>query len=596
VKRASLFLLCLAPILAFSADLDKADKELQRVEAELPGLKAKFIGTSKELTAEEVQKRIRDGQTYFLLKDYVRSSILLFDIVEDPKNKTHPGYTDAIYYLAESLYRNGNTRGARGFYQELSLTENAYRPDALLRLLEAAIVNEEESRIDELLLDTKDVTSPSGTLHHMIGKALFLRGRLDESFASFSRVPETDDLALAAKYYQGVVRLAQAKKLLDAARTPEKPMFVPEDAARVLDEAREIFIAATNMSIRPEQTELLWMSHLALGRIYHELGKEDDAAKEYLAIPTSSESFAASRYEAAWVFIAQNDLKRAYTNLESMRLFVKEGPIVAETMILQGSLLSNLKRYPEALNQYQDLRQIFTPIEKQINETLSTAQQPEDLIKTRLEKEGLLDARDLLPPLARAWMEPSDLVKRSLELQEDLRLIDANIKECNEIAALLESKLSGKSSIESFPILNDGRQKGLSLLDVVYASRDEAVSVLVKELAPLATPAEKAKLDELGKEQQRVEDLFKTIPKSKDSYKEREKKFSERFSELLRRQHQMALRVDGLSARLVALRKYYNDTKAEKNLTPEQDADFILKIDRLEAINVTLAGFRRAAR
>ena len=573
-------------MLVFGADLEKADKNLQRAEAEIATLQAKYIGSSKPPSPEEIQKRIRNGQTYFLLKDYVRSSILLFDIVEDPRNKTHPAYADAVYYLAESLYRNGNIRGARGLYQELALSENPYRPDALLRLLEAATNNQEDQRIDELLLDAKDLPQPSPALSHLTGKALFARKRYDEAFRAFAKVPASDELGLPALYYQGVTRLAQAKALLDAARTPESPMIVTEEANRFLEEATGIFQKALNATIRPEQTELLWLSHLALGRIYHELGKEDDAAKEYLSIPTSSESFPVSRYEVAWVFIAQNDLKRAYTNLESMRLFVKEGPIISEVLILEGSILSNLKRYPEALATYEDLRQTFSPIEVQINETLLRI--PEENFKTKLEQEGIIDARDLLPPLARDWMEPSELVKRSLELQEDLRLVDANIKECDEIAALLESKLGGKSNIESFSILNEGRQKGLSLLDAVYAVRDEAVSSMAAELLPFASAEEKGKLNELGREQQRVEDLFKTIPKSRDDYKDREETISDRFSELLRRQHQMALKVDGLSARLVALKKYHNDTKATKGLTAAQDAEFNSKLERLSAINVTL--------
>jgi hypothetical protein len=144
VRRTWFLPLGLIPTLVFAADLDKAEKTLQRAETEIATLQGRYIGSPKPPSQEEVQKKIKDGQIYFLLKDYVRSSILLFDIVEDPRNKTHPAYADAVYYLAESLYRNGNVRGARSFYQELALSENAYRPDALLRLLELAVANREE--------------------------------------------------------------------------------------------------------------------------------------------------------------------------------------------------------------------------------------------------------------------------------------------------------------------------------------------------------------------------------------------------------------------------------------------------------------------
>lgn len=562
-----------APAMAGAADLDKTSKALAKAEEEIRNLPSQYIGAGADRTAEEQARKLQQGEFYFLVKDYLRASILLLDVVDDPATKSNPKYPDLLYYLAESLYLNGNPLAARPYYEELSqISASPFRADAGLRLLEMALSTGDTAPIESALLFAAAIPSPNAELSYVIGKALFFLGRYDEATVAFARVPPKNENELPAAYYLGVIRVAQGKAILDAARATDPAAAVPEESKKILEDAKGLFRAALKIKAREGQGELLWLCHLALGSIHHELGEYDNAAKEYLSIPTSSESYGASRYQVAWSFIAQGDLARAYTTLETMRLVVSEGPIISEVQILEGSILLELKRYPEALSAYETLRSTFEPIRDQIQKTLTDTQDLQGYFRARLESGSLRDARDLMPPLARPWIDPPELAKRALVIQEDLNLIEANIKECDEIVALLEGKLRGKSRIETFPTLNEGRQRGLALSTALAAYRDDAVEEMAAVLLPSATPTEKTRLDELAEERRKAEDLFSTLPKSRDAYKDREIDVEKRFRDLEKRAHKLTLAASGLEARLIALEKYYEDTRAARALSPDEDA------------------------
>src|SRR6185436_15380836 len=66
-----------------------------------------------------VERRLREGEIHYLLNDYLRASIVLLDVVDDPTNKNHPRYDECLYLLAESLAKSKNYSGAKQYFEEL---------------------------------------------------------------------------------------------------------------------------------------------------------------------------------------------------------------------------------------------------------------------------------------------------------------------------------------------------------------------------------------------------------------------------------------------------------------------------------------------
>ena len=85
-----------------------------------------------------LRKRLADGQLNFLLKDYVRASIILFDAVENNPGNRGIAWYEALFYLAESLYHNRNYISASTHYQTLVKHKKRHYDKALVRLMEIA--------------------------------------------------------------------------------------------------------------------------------------------------------------------------------------------------------------------------------------------------------------------------------------------------------------------------------------------------------------------------------------------------------------------------------------------------------------------------
>jgi tetratricopeptide (TPR) repeat protein len=573
-----LSLLALQPLSAVAQDLSAREKEIAAIEAELPVLGSRYLRAPEPSSPEAIQEQAQQGQLYYFLKDYVRASTILWDLVEDPANKTHPSYPEAIFHLADSLYHNGNWLAARFYFEQIRVNPlSKYREQALLRLLEMSEEAQDPSIRDALIADAKDLPKVGSALGYALGKALFAKKNYADALAYFSLVPSSDPNKLPALYFQGTTRVAEAKRLIDDA-VAKNQEGTPEAATKLLEEAKELFRKAVTTKPTESQQEIRWLSHLALARIHYEFGKYDDASKEYLDIPTSSESYAVARYELAWVYIAQKELSKAYTTLNTIRLYISEGPILADVLLLQGSIYNELGRFSEAMSSYESLLTSFAPIQKQLQETLSAAAVPTEYFRSMIVEGKATDARDLLPSLARPWVESTPLLERVLKLQDELRLIEANMRECDQIIDLIEGKLSGRSRIESFPALAAGKLKALTLYDQLLLLRKDALSVMGKELLPSAIEEERKKLESLFAELATVDLYLQTIPKGKERFDERTLEIKERFSSLLSRNRKLALGLDGLSARQTALEKFYRDSKSAGTLSKEELASLETKI------------------
>ena len=59
-----------------------------------------------------VEERLTDGELFYRLKDYVRASIILTDVVDN--HPQHRAVPDALFLLGESLYAAGATVSPAG--------------------------------------------------------------------------------------------------------------------------------------------------------------------------------------------------------------------------------------------------------------------------------------------------------------------------------------------------------------------------------------------------------------------------------------------------------------------------------------------------
>src|SRR5690606_40870878 len=59
------------------------------------------------------------GEVQYLLGDWRTASIIFQDLVSDPESAKDPNHPEALFFLADALYQQGNLYGARIYLREL---------------------------------------------------------------------------------------------------------------------------------------------------------------------------------------------------------------------------------------------------------------------------------------------------------------------------------------------------------------------------------------------------------------------------------------------------------------------------------------------
>src|SRR5262245_30081527 len=146
-EQPARLLLALALILvsqstARAQDLNRVRSELKDIEADTEHLRRTPLDRSQLRSPTHVEERLTDGELFFRLRDYVRASVIFTDIVDNYPQ--HTAYPDALFLLAESLFKANDFLGARARYRMIidHADQAAYRPHvqrSLGRLIEIAI-------------------------------------------------------------------------------------------------------------------------------------------------------------------------------------------------------------------------------------------------------------------------------------------------------------------------------------------------------------------------------------------------------------------------------------------------------------------------
>jgi len=96
---------------ARAQDLDAITRETTTLEGQVDALVREPLENDGRRSATHVEERLTDGELFYRLRDFVRASIIFTDIVDN--HAEHTAYADALFLLADSLFRAGDHMGAR---------------------------------------------------------------------------------------------------------------------------------------------------------------------------------------------------------------------------------------------------------------------------------------------------------------------------------------------------------------------------------------------------------------------------------------------------------------------------------------------------
>jgi tetratricopeptide (TPR) repeat protein len=361
VLRASIAvsLLAACPRVASAQDVDSITRDLTTIEGQADALVQEPLAETERQSATHVEERLTNGELFYRLQDYIRASIIFTDIVDN--YPTTASYPDALFLLADSLFRAGDYLGARTRFRQIIARSGesgfrSYTERALGRLIEIAIHTNDFDGVDDVFaqLSRLPPSDIGASTAYFRAKALYAQA-----------VP-TEDILIAMAPQGGVVpdahaafarintaQLEQARAGFDSVAEGSPYYGQSRYFIGVIYTLREQYpqaIEAFARVLRSEATtteaqEVAELAHLALGRLYYETDQLDQAIEAYQAVPRTSSNFDVALYEIAWVYIRLGDATRAERALEVLELAAPDSRFIPDGMLLRGNLLLRNGRY-----------------------------------------------------------------------------------------------------------------------------------------------------------------------------------------------------------------------------------------------------------
>jgi TolA-binding protein len=512
-------------------------------------------------SATYVEERLTDGELFYRLKDYVRASIILTDVVDN--HPQHPAVADALFLLGESLYSAGDHLGARTRFRQLigRAEEPAFRPFASRSL----------GRLIEIAIRTRDFDGVEGYFERLSR----LPPQEVEAATSYFRAKYLYNKAVAAEEVtrggtelktQGidVEQLRQARQLFEAVAEsspyyPQARYFVGViyTLERQFPQAIEAFrrvsrVAATT----PEHTQVVELSQLALGRLYYETDQLDQAIETYQSVPRTSKWFDVALYEIAWVYIRMGDSTRAERALEVLVIASPESKYIADGSILRGNLLLRNGQLDEAAKVFKGATDAYGPVRDKLDKVLIEHPDTQTYFRGIVRDNfDVFDANSILPPEAVPFATEEADLKRALDVLNDMAEARALVKETALLIRRLEDATNVDNQASIFPDLRKQRERTTGLRNRAVMVR-KGLIVAAEQKASQSSDVVSLRL-----EREKLEAALSKLPRNDDDFSDRDQQLLGGFTGAARDINELEVQLLGMEARIVATERFLADTQ-----------------------------------
>lgn len=562
--------------------LEQVEKQLQNADENIRFVETQFTQRPEPSDEEARLRRFSDGEIQYLLGDWTAASVLFYDLVSDPRFARNPRYPDALFYLSDSLLQQQNYIGARLYLRELlSLPPTERYKDALSRYLNVASRLNQFEGIDEYIAQARKLSGGQlpPELAYVYARWLFKRTDLKNE-ERITRAREAFEPLIRSNIR--IVRLQSAYHLgvLSVQRG---------DYPDAITRFRELAALPANDL---EEIRIRELANLSLGRLLYETGSLDEALDHYQEIPRNSESFVDSLYEIAWTYVKKEDFQRAKNAIDILLLVEPDSPLAPDAKLLQGHLLLKLQQYDEATETYESVISTYGPVREQLDELLTRTQDPVAYFDNLLSRtERRLDLSSIFPPVALRYAKTQEEVSGAVALITGLDSGRKGVTEARGLATRILQALDERG-LETFPEL----QEGYTRADAVESglTRVEQVLVAVESSAVLEhlSPEERQQLEAVRKERERLAQRFALLPTTQRELEERRNRMQATVDELDREAFRLGYELQSLRAIATAVRKWVEDTRAERKTAPEEEVEFLAQLqteeDTLTALQAEL--------
>ena len=548
-----------------AARLDQVSAQLRNASENLGVVETQYVGKGEPGTQATLDRRFSDGEIQYLLQDWPTASVLFYDLVSDKAFDASPKRPDALWYLGDSLYQQGNFASCRLYLRELLTQDSPRYREGLARYLEASSKLNDWGDLEPYLARAR---GPDGRLppevQYIYGKwlarrrdlpAAERRKRAEEALTELTG--EGGRYRLPSLYLLGVLRVSDG------------------DWNGALERLRQV--TASKPKDEREQ-RIVELAHLGVARLLVESGKLPEAIDEYQAIGQDSPNFPEALYEMAWAKVRAEDWVGARNATDILLLVAPDSPLAPEAQILQGHLLLKLKRYGEATDTYNGVIGTYAPVRDEIDRLLNVHKDPVTYFDNLLARnERTLDVNTLLPPLALKWASTQDDVTDALRVVGALEGGRKGLGDGRTIAERIARALDERGS-ETFPALQEGNTRAEAVANSLVSAQAALDAAEVDALDPLLRSDERLELGRISAEMAPARARMAALPTNAEELATRRKKMQARMDALDREAFRLGTELQSMNAILVATQKWVVDTRNQRKDSPDDERAFVEKM------------------
>ena len=447
-----------------TADLTSIGAGLDHIQATVQQVKA------QRQTAEQ---RLATGELLYRMKDYIRASTVLSEIIEEFPNTV--SYPDALWLRGETYYAQGDYLASRRDYRLIvdhgsEARYSTYFGKALARLVDVSLrLNDPPETLASIFEKFNQVppAQVDAALLYAKGKAYYRQSSWNDATAAFSQVGNGGMYSHQARYFQGLIAMKVArlnagvdKDAKPASRVDYKPAIVA-------------FRAVADMTPdTPEHKHVIDLSWMAIGRLFYEMEQYQQAAEAYSKVERESPEFDTMLYELAWVYVRLGDVERAERSLEVLAVVDPDSEYIGDGTLLRADLLLRSGSFDRALQLYDSVRTQYEPMRSKVASFLDSTKDV-SVYYDRLSQQqlDLLDQNDQLPSVAIRWAREAEDGPLAFAVIDDVNECKTLLRQSTQLVEKLTALMFAPTRVRAFPELAAGEQTALGLLNRVSRAR-----------------------------------------------------------------------------------------------------------------------------
>jgi tetratricopeptide (TPR) repeat protein len=526
----------------FKLKLENIKNEIDEIRNLSDEAQARYLSPllMKTEYTEPVSNKMEKAKFYFDNKDYISSGSIYYSIVMSATERDEV-WEEALYYLAESLYRNRNYISSTRYYEMLitGKPESKHRYDCLKKLIDSAyrLGNYGDAKnYYSIFIDAGYDITTDPDLAYYLAKSMFFDGFAKESFNVFSTMKAEDRYYLQSLYFLGVIELRQGN--LDTALGYFENILLTEKSEDYHGHRK----------IRD-------LAMLAAARIAFELNDFVKSVRYYLSLDKRSDHFAQAYYELCWTYIKREEYVKAIDALRLIKFIDPNSIVVPHAEILEGSLLIKLERYGEAMVLFSSIVRKYGEIKEELYS-----------INSKNIGSSNTDGKSAFNPfssVARSLLQDNKKYTNAVSLYDDIEEIEKEIERTEKLERKLGSVIVNENAASVFPPLKEGSNLALSLQNRTVTVRNDLMGMKKDIIWENLSESKRIRFEKLEEEKSKLSNTVEGMPLSAQDLEKKAAEYARKIISMEEELNRITIQVKTFHKQLDGINSYHSKNSVQ---------------------------------